>query len=64
MMTDLQFAELVTKAIKPPKVVSASAVAKWRLGVTMPRKAALVAIGNVTDGEVTAESFAHAEAPS
>ena len=33
------------------------------LGDRVGRKAALVAIGNVTDGEVTSESFVHAEGP-
>lgn len=60
--TDQQFADRVSIQLGGV-AVSSSAVRKWRLGVTMPRKRKLVAISAATDGIVTAQSFVEAEGP-
>ena len=44
--------------------VSPSTVAKWRLGIAVPRSKKLLAIGNVTDGEVNVQSFVVAKEAS
>lgn len=61
--SDAALAKKVTEALPPGKSVSASSVTKWRLGITMPRKLAQRAIGNISDGAVTGESFVQAEGP-
>lgn len=61
--SDAALAAAVTAVLPEGKSVSASSVTKWRLGKTMPRKAAMRAIGNITGGIVTGESFVHAEGP-
>lgn len=61
--SDAALAKAVTAALPPGKSVSASSVTKWRLGITMPRKAPMRIIGNLTDGMVTGESFVQAEGP-
>jgi len=61
--SDQAFADRISIELKG-ETVSASSVRKWRLGVSMPRRTKLVAIGNVTAGVVTAESFAQAEGPN
>jgi hypothetical protein len=66
--SDAAFAKAVTAAVltlsmTKRRPVSVSAVTKWRLGKTIPRREATLAIENLTGGEVTAGSFVHAERP-
>ena len=58
--SDQTFADAVNAEMKRlglPNTVTASGVGKWRSGASMPRRHPLLAIGNVTDGVVTSESF-------
>lgn len=61
--SDAALARAVTAELPDGKSVSASTVTKWRLGINMPRKLAQRAIGNISDGAVTGESFVQAEGP-
>ena len=64
--SDPVFAARVSKELKSTfkrKGVTASAVVKWRLGTSIPRREAIIVIENITDGTVTAASFVHAERP-
>jgi len=61
--SDAAFAAKVTAALPAGKKVSASAVTKWRLGSSVPRRETIIVVENLTDGGVTAASFVHAEGP-
>lgn len=61
-ITNIRLAQRVSQEVG--RRVSPSTVAKWRIGATMPRAKAQLALGNITDGEVNAASFAVAKVAS
>lgn len=58
--TSEKFAKALSRELG--EKVPVSTVAKWRLGLMMPRPEKMVAIGNLTDGDVNMASFLAAAA--
>lgn len=54
-VTNVQLAQRLTDRMH--RKVSPSTVAKWRIGATVPRSKAILALGDETDGEVNVQSF-------
>ena len=61
--SDAVLSKAITASLPAGKSVSASSVAKWRLGVTVPRRAPQRVIIELSEGAVTAASFIYAEGP-
>ena len=54
-VTNVELAQRLSQ--RPGLKVSPSTVAKWRIGATVPRSKAMLALGDETDGEVNVQSF-------
>jgi hypothetical protein len=54
-ITNVELAQRLSDRMK--RKVSPSTVAKWRIGATVPRPKAMIALGDESDGMLNVQSF-------